>query len=243
MGQGIGVAFRQGFEAIFGISAQTIILHEQFNTPEATSREIKGLKNTEGKNSRQVVFQFIDPLEIEVGSVLQIKGSRDYWRVTDTEDIIEDDTFINFEVRVEKINVAGKPTRPATAGGTTYNTEIHLRDSSVGVLNAGEIKDVQSISANVTSLSSAGQTEIANALKELTEAVAGSGDLPPEERTHVLESLEELSKQAALPANERAKLGVIKSLALGVGSTVSAAGGLAEVWSTWGPAIRAYFGF
>ena len=55
--------------------------------------------------------------------MLQIKGSRDYWRVTDTEDITEDDTFINFEVRVEKINVAGKPTRPSSAGGTTYKTE------------------------------------------------------------------------------------------------------------------------
>jgi hypothetical protein len=48
---------------------------------------------------------------------------------------------------------------------------------------------------------------------------------------------------AALPLNERAKSAVIKSIAAGVGGSLSAAGGLAEVWSTWGPAIRAYFGY
>ena len=235
----IGEAFREGFEMIFEELGQPIIVHENFNTPEVSSYEVKGLEDPERKN----IFQFLDPLDIHVGSVLQIKGGRDYWRVTDTEDIVKDSTFINFEARVEKINLAGQPTRPSSRGTITYKTEIHLRDSTIGVLNTGEIKDVQSISVNVATLAESGHAEMAKALKELTEAVAASHDLSADDRAYVLENLEELSRQAALPPNERTKSGVIKSIASGVGASLSAAGGLAEVWSTWGSVIRAYFGF
>jgi hypothetical protein len=110
-------------------------------------------------------------------------------------------------------------------------------------LNAGEIKKVGSISANVSTLSESGHAEIARAIKELTEAIAESQELSADERTYILENLDELSKQAALSPDERAKTGVIKSLVSGVGGSLSAAGGLAEVWTTWGWAIRAFFGF
>lgn len=243
MSEGIGDALREGFEALFEISAQTIIVHENFNTPEASSHEVKGLKNTADENPRQVVFQFLDPLDIHIGSVLQVKGSRDYWRVIDTEDMVEEGTFINFETRVEKINLAGQPTRPSPKGGTTYKTEIHLRDSVIGILNTGEIKDVESISVNASLVAEAGHAEMAKALKELTEAVAASRELSADDRAYVLENLEELSRQAALPPETRAKAGVIRSVVAGVGATLSAAGGLAEVWSTWGAVISSYFGF
>lgn len=136
----IGEAFREGFEAIFEEMAQTIIVHENFNTSKASSYEVKGLKNTKRKNSRPVVFQFPDPLDIRVGFVLQIKGSRDYWRVTDTEDIVEGGTLINFEVHVEKVDLVGQPTRHSVSSGNTFNLQgVHSRvniqsqDSSVNV--------------------------------------------------------------------------------------------------------------
>ncbi len=242
MSEGIGEAFREGFEAIFEVMAQTIIVHENFNTPNAASYEVKGLKNTESKSSKQVVFQFLNPLDIHVGAVLQVKGSRDYWRVTDTEDVVEDGTFINFEARVEKINVAGQATR-SSSRGATYKTEIHLSNSTIGILNTGEIEDVQSISVNVSTLAESGHAEIAKAIKELTEAVAANQNLPADDRAYLLENLEELSRQAALPPEQRAKSGVIKSLVSGLAGSLSAAGGLAEVWSTWGAPIRAFFGF
>lgn len=242
MSEGIGEALREAFEAVFEMRAHPIIVHERFNTPEASSYEVMGFKDTESKKSKQDIFRFLDPLDIRSGSVLQIKGGGDYWRVTDTEEIYKYGTFNNFEAHVEKITPSGQPTRPPYRGATTYKTEIHLRDSTVGVLNTGEINNVQSISVNVSSIAEAGHAEMAKALKELTEAVAGSGELSADDRSYVLENLEELSNQAALPQNERAKSGIIKSVAAGVGGSLSAAGGLAEVWSTWGPVIRAYFG-
>jgi hypothetical protein len=134
----IGRAHLQAFKAAMRLTGQTILVHENFNTPEATYFEAKGMKVPQGKTS--VVFQFPEALDIPVGAVLQVKGSRDYWRVTDAEDIIQQDVFINFETRVEKINLAGEPTRPVLKGGNTYNLQgphsrvnIHSNDSSVNI--------------------------------------------------------------------------------------------------------------
>ena len=139
---GIGQAHRGGFEAIMQVMGQTIIVHENFNTSDMNSYEVKGLKNTEGKNSKQVIFQFPDQLDIPVGAVLQVKGSRDYWKVKDTEDIVEDEIFINLEVHVEKINIVGEPTRPSRSLGTTFNLQgtharvnIDSNDNSVNISN------------------------------------------------------------------------------------------------------------
>jgi len=136
----IGEALRAGLEAIMQVKGQTIIVHENFNTSETNPYEVKGLKDTEGRSSRQVIFKFPDQLDIPVGAVLQVKGSRDYWKVKDTEDIVEDELFINFEVRVEKVNVAGELTRPSTGLGNTYNlhgtqarVNISSNDNSINI--------------------------------------------------------------------------------------------------------------
>jgi hypothetical protein len=140
MGMGIGDALRTKFGALLEVYGHTIIVHLNFNTPEATSFEVRGRQTTEERNSRQVIFQFPDQIDVPVGSVLQPKGSRDYWKVIDTEDIVKDDTFINFEVRVEKINLAGEPTRPTLKGSNTFNlhgphsrVNIQSQDQSVNI--------------------------------------------------------------------------------------------------------------
>jgi len=121
--------------------------------------------------------------------------------------------------------------------------DINLHDSSIGVLNAGEIKDIESISVNVTALSSKGYSEVAGALKALTESVTRSAEMRPRDRTELLDNLDELSRQAALAEKKRAKPAVIKSILLGISTALAGAGGLAEVWSTWGPTIQRFFGF
>jgi hypothetical protein len=83
---------------------------------------------------------------------------------------------------------------------------------------------------------------VAKALKELTEAVASCQEISSEARSDILENLEELSKQAALTPEKRAKAGVIKSILSGVGASIGAVAGLAKIWSVWGNSIRAFFG-
>ncbi len=161
---------------------QTIIVHENFNTSGAIYFEVEGLKNTEGKNSRQVIFQFPEPVEISVGFVLQVKGSRDYWRVTDTEDVVEGGVFINFEARVEKINLAGQPTRSVLKGGNTYNlhgthsrVNIQSHDNSVNISHQSTenvFADMRQVIQNQIQ-SEVEKTEILKNLEEL-EAAKGT---------------------------------------------------------------------
>jgi len=119
---------------------------------------------------------------------------------------------------------------------------INISRSTIGILNTGDIEEVQSISVNVSTLVESGHSEIAKALKNLTEAVAAEQKISSEERAELLDQLEELSRQATLKPEERAKTGVIKAILTSLATGLSAASGLAELWSTWGPAIRRFFG-
>jgi hypothetical protein len=113
---------------------------------------------------------------------------------------------------------------------------------TVGIFNTGTMENIQSISTNIGKLEKNNETDVAKAFKALTEAVASSGELDDTTRSDLIEQLEELSNQATLSADKRVKTGVIKGMFVGLATGLSAAGGLAEVWSTWGPAISAYFG-
>ena len=119
---------------------------------------------------------------------------------------------------------------------------ISISNSIIGILNTGEIEDIQSISLNISSLQKSGDDRIAEAIKSLAEAIIQSEELAEEERSMVLDLLEELSKQAVYEPSERSKSVVIRTILSGIASTLGAAGSLAEVWSVWGPVIRSFFG-
>jgi hypothetical protein len=127
---------------------------------------------------------------------------------------------------------------PLTIKESISMNGINISNSNIGILNTGEIEDIQSISVNIKS----GTHEVAEAIKQITGAVSKSPDLAAPIRSMVLEQLEELSKQALIPIENRSKPGIIKAIISTLATTLSAAGGLAEVWSTWGPAIQKFFG-
>ena len=85
-------------------------------------------------------------------------------------------------------------------------------------------------------------SNIAEAIEKLTQAVTESRKLQDQEKIIVLEQLEELSKQAVLSPDQRVKPGVLKAVVNGIATILGAAGGLAKVWSTWGPVVMRFFG-
>jgi hypothetical protein len=122
-------------------------------------------------------------------------------------------------------------------------TEIKISNSTIGILNTGQIKNIESININIGKLNDAGLDEVADALKNITAAVAESTELAADVKSNTLEQLESLSEQAILPTNERSKPGVMKAVFTTLSGTLTAAGNLAGIWSTWGPAIKKFFGF
>ena len=122
-------------------------------------------------------------------------------------------------------------------GGTEMNVEIS--NSTVGLLNAGEIL-AESITANVSTLNDSNQQQIAEALRILTDAVKSSQDFSSQVQTEILEQLQLISEQATLAPPER-RAGLIKPTLKALATTLSAGGGLAEIWSKWGTTIEDFF--
>lgn len=119
---------------------------------------------------------------------------------------------------------------------------IEISRSTIGILNTGEIKQVERISVNVSALEKSGNFDVAEAMKHLTEAVTNSRELSERQQSELLDQLEEISRQATLAPDKRSSSGVIKALLAGIATGLGAAGGLAEVWSTWGSVITRFFG-
>ena len=126
--------------------------------------------------------------------------------------------------------------------GIGYHNNATITGGTFGILNTGEMKRIESIEVNVSTLANSDQSQqVAEALKHLTEAVAESKEITSEQKDETLEQLELLSEQAILPAPER-KTGLIKPTLGVLSTTFSAGGGLAEIWNTWGTPIKAFFG-
>lgn len=122
-------------------------------------------------------------------------------------------------------------------------TEIKISNSTIGMLNTGQIKNIKSININIAKLNRVGSDEVADALKNIASAVAESTDLADLDKSNTLEQLGSLSEQAILPQNEQVKPGVIKAVISTISTTLAAAGSLAGIWATWGPVIKNFFGF
>jgi hypothetical protein len=125
-------------------------------------------------------------------------------------------------------------------GGTSM-TVINIDHSQIGVLNTGSIKDVEHIDINLTTLIQSGQKDVAEALKKLTEAVASNKDVSEEQQKDLLDQLDAVSGQAALPPEQRKK-GIIKPILGGLAAGLGAVASLAKVWSMTGDVICGFFG-
>lgn len=151
-----------------------------------------------------------------------------------------------FEGQVEGINAAevSKVVKAMMNDATkNFSTNVSISGGTVGILNTGEIKDIESISVNVSSLQESGHTNIAEALEFLTEAVITNDEIAFDQRAELLELLDELSRQATLSPTERANPGIIKAVLLSLTTGITAVDKLTEAWSTWGHLIHGYFGF
>jgi hypothetical protein len=120
-------------------------------------------------------------------------------------------------------------------------TEIRISNSTIGILNAGQMNNFESIAVNIGKLNDSGLTDVAAAIKALTDAVARSTELASELKSSTLEQLESLSEQALLPEKERMKPSILRAIGTAVGSVLTAVSGLAEIWSACGPAIMKFF--
>lgn len=122
------------------------------------------------------------------------------------------------------------------------NIKYNIENSNIGLINTGQIEKAKKIESNIIELKNKGNAKVAEGIKQITETLLNSKELKDEIKNEIFEQLEELSKQANLPKDKRVNKSVLKAIISSIGGALSAGGGLAEIWSTWGTEISSFFG-
>jgi hypothetical protein len=127
------------------------------------------------------------------------------------------------------------PTTIHTGDLVTHN--LHVENSSIGVLNTGHIDSVDNA---VGTLYSSGDAASADAFKSFTEALVLLGEVDADQKNQLLELVSILSAEATVPAGERRK-SAMRSLIAEAANICSGVAALAALYAQFFPAIQALF--
>ena len=143
----------------------------------------------------------------------------------------------DLELRIRR-QEAFPPKRAAVMEAERPNINIAIH----GAANVNLGTQVGTINAALTVISEQGESnqEVANALRELTDAVVQSQHLQEAEKQQTLEVIEEITKQAQSKPESRS-LGKIKALVAGFHTLVAASNDLTALWSRYAPVIKNFF--
>jgi len=122
--------------------------------------------------------------------------------------------------------------------GGTILTNIKIDNSNIGVLNTGTI---QAVDFAVTALMKSGDEKLAEAFKNLTEAVVKNAALQEKQKNDLLDILSLLSAEATV-SKEKRRQGAIKPLIEKVKTYFDIAKDLSDLWHIWGPVVLRAFG-
>lgn len=121
-------------------------------------------------------------------------------------------------------------------------SSFYTPHAQIGIINAGSMQDVKDLNIKIGHLYNRQGENIAQAFKEIVESTLSCQSFKTEsERKDLIDQVNVLAEQAVLEESRR-KTGVVKMALTAIGGTCAAVGGLAEVWSTWGPSMSQYFG-
>jgi hypothetical protein len=132
-----------------------------------------------------------------------------------------------------RMQVPDLPPAPLTLNN------IRVDRSTVGAINAGE---VAGIDVSITVLEQAGNKNVSEALKQLTQAIVDASDISKESKSQTLDQVAYLSEQAAAAAKDR-KPGMIKAACAALTQVATTTTALATAWNAAEPILHGHFGF
>lgn len=186
----IGNAKKNAFKAILRIKGQTIIVYKNGINDLVNQVEVRGIKDSDEGHS-EVIFQFPEAVgEIAAGAVLQVKGSKDFWLVKDTEDQIIGDVFVSLDVKVKKINQQGEEVSPHIQSSNT----VHIGGNVQGGIQVGTIHSSQTITIK-------NNAEVDDILAKMIDAIQGSAldKYDQQDAVHNLKQIQALAKEEKTP--------------------------------------------
>ncbi|MGZ5437880.1 MAG: hypothetical protein ACXWID_13760 [Pyrinomonadaceae bacterium] len=114
-------------------------------------------------------------------------------------------------------------------------TSIHFSDSQVGLVNTGELRDVQSVNVEVNQTIQSAVNPLAAGIDEVIGCVDSAEGL--KEKVTVIQQLQELRTQITLDDKERVNSGALTAIVTAVDSSLGAAHDCAQVWRRWRPLL------
>lgn len=100
-----------------GSDVNVFISGNESDSPDFTVKALKNVKEKTGK----VVFQFLQIQNINIGDVIAQSGARDFWEVTEIEDVIVQGQFSHFAAFVEKKGNKQSISKESPSNNITYN--------------------------------------------------------------------------------------------------------------------------
>jgi hypothetical protein len=116
---------------------------------------------------------------------------------------------------------------------------VHLTVHNAANINLGS--QVGTINAAVNIISKQGQSEVASAIKELSDAVVRSSAMQDRQKQEALQVIADIAKQAEAKPEARSN-GILKALIAGFPAIIGLAADVTALWDQYAPMIRAYFG-
>jgi hypothetical protein len=123
------------------------------------------------------------------------------------------------------------------SGGNIQHNHIAVSNSQIGILNTGNIENLNQTIDNLYSIS---QDKLAKNLKDFSEAVVNESNLQEEQKNEILESLDVITQELFKePAKQ--KRSVIKTLITGITGTTQFAANAWTIWQVLTPLLLKFF--
>ena len=130
------------------------------------------------------------------------------------------------------------PQPPPTGSSYTFS-QIQVSDSNVGVINPGTLF---ALNTSIEVMQNRGDSELAKAVKELTQAVLDDKQITDDLKKEIAEQLEFLVAEAIADKGKR-RVAVIKGVMAQISKAISTSAALLTIWDKVEPLLRASFGF
>ncbi len=123
--------------------------------------------------------------------------------------------------------------------GETMKHGINLTVQNAANINLGS--QVGTINAALNVIYQQGQSEVASAIKELSNAIVRTKAMQDSQKQEALRVIADIAKQAEAKPEARS-IGVVKALLIALPTMIGLAADVTTLWDKYGPIIRAYFG-
>ena len=124
------------------------------------------------------------------------------------------------------------------SGGSTTNNHISISGSQIGVLNTGNI---DSLNQSISHLYTASLKDLADNIRNFSQAVIGDTKLTNEQKSEVIEELDFVTKELFKKPENR-KANIIRMLVNKISSVTQFAASALTIWQILQPLLEKYLG-